>query len=287
MTEGDDNANVSATGEDWKSALPEALRDAPYIRNAATPEAAFEEIKGAAAYMGNSVRIPGPDAGQEDWGAFRQKIVEKDVGLMPKPNHEDPQSMALAYQAMGRPEAPDGYSVEGIEGAPDGETLGHLRAVAHEAGLSQAQFKAMIADQAGQAAKHSNSIAEQREQDLAALKGEWGLAFDERIASGKRAAELTGAPEFVQQMIEAGTVDAGTLRWLHNIAGQLTGDGGQGNFQGKGDQRVMDADEVAAQLSEVNKRLFHDHSTTDEEKRMLSKRMFKLVEMQTKMQEAS
>ena len=54
--------NQSPEGGSWKDALPEALRDAPYFKKAETVDQVLADLQGAAAWQGNSLRIPGPDA---------------------------------------------------------------------------------------------------------------------------------------------------------------------------------------------------------------------------------
>lgn len=263
----------------WRDSLPEALRDSPYIKNAESPEAAASEIAGAAQYMGNSIRIPSEDAGDEDRNAFYAKLQEKVPGLMRTPNGNDWDAAKETLRALGMPEKPEQYQTDGIDNPPSDEELGKLRALAHDAGLTTAQWKKFVGEMSKSDAEQMEKLEFEREKSVNELKGEWGGAWDSKLSAAMKAAELTGAPDFVMEMAKAGQLDAKTLRWLDSIADQITGDeGAQGGFQGKQTDQPLTPAEVDARLSEVERRLF-DRATPADQKPMLIEKRMKYMRM--------
>lgn len=101
-----------------------------------------------------------------------------------------PEERAAFYQKIGAPEKADGYKVP--EALAQDPVVAKYRDVAHKAGISQAQFEQNIgflqAAAAEMQASQTQARAVQGEQDIAALRGEWGMKFDENMELGKRAA---------------------------------------------------------------------------------------------------
>ena len=127
------------------TSLPENLRDLPFLSGADSPEVFKQRIQDASQWMGNSLRLPGPDAPDDDRNAFYAKVMEKVPGLMITPNLEDPDGMTQVFSKLGRPDNADKYSApEGI--ALEGEVLGQLKSLAFKANLTQKQFDAYVAN---------------------------------------------------------------------------------------------------------------------------------------------
>lgn len=203
--------------DSWLDSLPEPFRDAPFISKAKTPEEAVNEIKNAASYMGQSIRIPGEDASEEDRKAFYEKIMEKAPGVMPRPTEDN---MDEFYKALGRPDNPDDYNVEFDEDdvvPPDFESFSKL---AHKYGLSQDQFRGILKDVvADQKVQLETQSAEQK-QELKKLSEEWGVAFDQNIGKVKNFLRLTDAPEGIVDLISNGAMSPEEIKWIHSIATQ-------------------------------------------------------------------
>ena len=209
---GDTDSGVP-NGGDWKSALPEPLRDAPWIGKADSLEAAVGQLRDAAQYMGNAIRIPSEDAGESDVAAFQQKLLDKVPGLMPVPKSDDIDATRNALRALGMPEKPEQYDVTGIDHAPDGEDLGRLRALAHEAGMTSAQFRKWISEQSSANYSAQEQVDHARNEELKELRGEWGFAFDDKVQNAYKAAEATGAPDYILDMLKN--------RWLKLDGGKI------------------------------------------------------------------
>ena len=118
-------------------------------------------------------------------GAPADQIVQ-----IPK-DAEDTDGWNSVYSRMGRPETADGYKLSDTP-VPDGaiDLTGDLKQWAHEAGLSQTQTAILYDRYNG---KLSELVKEQHQQgtemvqaEEAALKKEWGSAWDENIAAATR-----------------------------------------------------------------------------------------------------
>ena len=60
---------------DWRESLPEQLRDAPYFKNAESPDQVRADLDGAAYWQGNSILKPTAEATDEAKETNRQSCV--------------------------------------------------------------------------------------------------------------------------------------------------------------------------------------------------------------------
>jgi hypothetical protein len=274
MSEESQESDVS--GSDWKSSLPELLREAPWIGKADSLETAVNHMKDAAQYLGNAIRIPSEDAGAEDREAFYAKIQSKVPDLMRTPRADDWDTTKEALRALGLPEKPDAYSVDGIDHAPDGEELAALRAIAHDAGLTNVQFRKFLEQQSKTSHEAKEEMNYAREQELKDLRQDWGFAYDTKVQNCIRAAEATGAPDYVVAMVKDGTMDAKGLKWLDNVYDQLSSEEPQAKFQGKTANEALTPSEAKARLAELNAQVF-GKSITPERQAVLNEKRIEMI----------
>lgn len=112
------------------------------------------------AKLSSTRRVPGDDAPAEDWGSF--------------------------YNSMGRPETPDAYSLPEV---PDTlkSTIESLRSVAHEKGLTQAQFEALAQTAGAEASQADAQLEQARKSWEDQVREQHGEKADDRIAKAKSA----------------------------------------------------------------------------------------------------
>lgn len=164
------DAATGEAGAGWRDALPEDMRgEAALARFDDVAALAREHVHLQRLIGRKGVIPPGAGAGEEEWARF--------------------------HDALGRPAAPDGYDLSGIE-RPEGmawsdEAQAAMLARMHAAGLTNEQARALVAaygevqgaawqDAAGAAAAR---LAETGE----ALRREWGEGFDARLDLANRA----------------------------------------------------------------------------------------------------
>lgn len=213
---------------DWRENLtkvaPEYVTEWDEFKNADSPEKFFDQLKNHRSMIGQSVRIPGSEAGEEQLSEFYNKLQSKVPGLMRTPNPDDPNQVRDVFSKLGLPEKPDDYNVAENIGI-DSETLGAYRALAHEAGLTKAQFNKFISDLGGRSKQSAEQTDAQRKEDIAGLRGEWGAAFEQRAGICAKVAQRTGAPEGLCQAIEKGEADSKTMKWLYSLSTQMGSEG--------------------------------------------------------------
>lgn len=113
--------------------------------------------------------------------------------LLRIPKSEDADGMNEFYNRMGRPEAPEGYGFEGVEGAD------WFRQVAHESGLNESQAMKVIAgyntqlQTVGETADADYQI--QTDKAMAELKSEWGAEHAANSEFAQNAARKFGVTD--------------------------------------------------------------------------------------------
>ena len=241
-------------------------------------EQALADMQRAADSAGNSLRIPGPDASDEQRQEFYSRVLEKAPGLMPKP--QDDESTRLALKALGLPDAPDKYAVPEVEGiALTDERIGELRAMAHEAGLTAPQFAGFLERLLKRDAEGLATTRAEQESALAQLRGEWGSAYDTRLKQITQLATATEAPESLLAAISDGTLTSDTLRWLNTLTERLGAPegmvvGGQGKTAAAG---PLTPGEALAQLDEVEAQLVGKFDIPPDRRKYLMKRRLDLM----------
>ena len=199
--------------------MPEVLREAPMLAKASTPEEALQQLQNAAQHMGNSIRIPGEDAGEEDWSKFNSRLLEKVPGLMPKPDVESDENLQTVYKAMGQPDAPSKYQFEVPEGRnAEDVPLETIQQLAHKAGLNQKQFNTILGGLMAKEWENQDQFSQEQTEDLKALQTDWGLATQQNMQAVTNWLSLTNAPESLVNMAKDSKLSAADYKWLHSVA---------------------------------------------------------------------
>lgn len=215
---------MSEDNESWRDSLPEALRDAPYIGKAETPEQAMEALVHAAQLQGTSIRIPNADADDDTKNTFYEKLKAVD-GVARLPLSDDEEGLNELFTKLGKPAEYTEYKLPELEDFAWDETIGQqLREYALEAGMTTAQFTKFatkIGEQERTADTTSGSEAEARK---AALRADWGETLEEREALIRGWMELSEAPTELRDLLEARDLPLATMNWLHGIAKEFKGE---------------------------------------------------------------
>lgn len=203
----------------WISALPEPLREAPYLAKADSPEKALEALNHAAQFQGNALRIPGEDAGDDQRQKFYDTVLEKVPDLVRISGEPDDAQLATILSKLGAPAEADKYALPDVEEWEwDDDYADQLKGFAQAAGMTQRQFNT-FADKLATSARDNNLTANAAiEEARTALYKEWGQATDERKALIRGWMDKTEAPEELRELFEDGNMDASTMKWLHTVA---------------------------------------------------------------------
>lgn len=275
----EENDTNPGDSSEWAASLPAELKEAAFLRadadgNYKPLSQVVSDLNDAAQHMGNSLRIPGPDAGESDMTTFQQKVMEKIPGLMATPNLEDADSLSQTFAKLGKPDSADSYKVpEGVD--IEGEALGQLKSIAHKSNLTQSQFQEYLTNWTAANGETVQQAQLKHEEAMATLKGEWGASFDENI--GQIAALLKTnqtTPPYVIEQLEQGNLPADQVRWLHSLADAVSNEDGQFHQQGNDPAPAMlNPTEARLRADEVVKRMYdRDNPPTTAEMEILDKK---------------
>jgi hypothetical protein len=228
--------------ETWRDALPEALRDAPFIKKAESAEDAAQQIANSAQWQGNSIKLPGEG---DDTTAFLEKVQP----YLPEPVVEEPAEPA---------------ELELPEDIPE-----HLAADVQELGLTQTQLDALMTRHQGQVQERTDYI---EEQDTA-LRDSWGMDFKDNHTAVANLLIQTAAPENFINAFEKGELSAQSVQWLSNL-NQLGSEASEVGMQPTA-SAVPSADNIAS----IDRRLMSGTLDPVEYQRVLAEKVQLLKRM--------
>lgn len=249
---------------DWaKEALPEELQSAPFLKDTENLEQFKERLSSAAEHMGNSMRIPGPDATQEVWDEFKGKLQEK-VPDLHRMDFSSPEGRLEAMIKMGLPTEATEYGAEG-----DGSWLAE---VAHNAALTKDQFEALVKGVGERNINSKQEMTAEQHEALEKLDLEWGLSAPKNYDMIEGLLRLTKAPEQLAEQLNDKSLDVNTIQWLHGIASQFAD---AANFvKDRNDPNQISPVEAQQQINELlNNPDYYDQGAIG---RDLRKRMLQL-----------
>lgn len=198
---------------EWATeALPESLQSIPFLKGAENAEQFVQRLTSAAEHMGNSMRIPGPDASDDAWKEFDAKLAEKIPGLQ-RFNFDSDEDRAAIMKKLGQPESAEDYGAEG-----DGAWLAD---VALASGLTKHQFTKLVEGVTAANKTRAENLTAEQAQAIEQLHNDWGLSKPKKLEHIEGLLKLTGAPESQVTAFKEGNMDASTLKWLDSIAGQF------------------------------------------------------------------
>jgi hypothetical protein len=151
---------------------------------------------------------------------------------------DDPKEVGAFYEKLGVPKDPTGYKLP--DGA-DPEMAKWAPSVFHKAGLTPRQAEALTAEWNQMVGGRTEAMKAAYEakiaEDGAALKSEWGAAYNDKLARAQSAAKALGVkPEVIDKL--ENTLGHGDLMRFFATIGEKMGedqsvDGkGQGSFSG-------------------------------------------------------
>lgn len=250
-----DNGNGDTGGNDassdWLASVPEEYR--PQLEKNGVKDVAglAKQFADLQSHLGNSIRVPSAEAGEEDRAAFYEKIRKHAPDLMPKPN--DDESKAAIWQTLGTPAEATEYSVEvpeALSGAVGDERINMFREVAHKHKLTKDQFQGVVSEILGADAQAYQAAVEQQQAGHASLKSKWGEAYEQRVGQVNSLLEQTGAPESLAKAVAEGNVDAAALEWIFNLTDRLGKDEGSNLSRDQGSGKLT-PHEAESQMSEI------------------------------------
>jgi len=206
----------------WRDNLPAELKDHASLKDIKDVAALGQSYVDAQATMGNSIRVPGPDAGDDATKAFHAKLMDKVPGLIPTPDVDNADQMTALFTKLGRPDTAVGYDhPEGV----DATQMGDFANLAHGAGLTKSQYSAIMGGLSEFTTKREDAQTEAHSTAVRELKQEWGIVYEDNIKFIDSVMKGTGAPKEMLELAANGKLPPEASKWLYNIGKQLGTEG--------------------------------------------------------------
>ncbi len=217
--DGNENTN------DWRESLPENVRGWDEAKNADSPDAFFKQIGDLRSHLGNSIRVPTDDAGDETRQEFFEKLQRKVPEIMRRPDMDNDDVMKDVWASLGKPQEADHYDLPEIgEYKISDDKAAALKKLALDSNLTKKQFKQLTQGLLQDDADRQRDAAAELERMQGELKRDWGDALDSRMETVRRIAEQSNAPETLLKALEEGTADSATVKWLYDFSKQFAED---------------------------------------------------------------
>jgi len=219
---------------DWRSVLPEDMRNHPSISKYKTLDAF------TASYL------------EKD-----KLIGRKHIPVAPEILDEmAPEDWDRVYTQLGRPESPDGYDLSGVQVAEDldigDDFIASMKEEAHRRGLQPSQLNGMYEWFTGNlkvVKEQLNAMKEQKRADAEKqLQKQWGHAFNEQVDLAERTLNHFADDEMLAYLKESGfNNDPRVIRLLNKIGSEF----GEDKFQGGSRNIHMTPDQALSEIERM------------------------------------
>lgn len=199
--------------DNWKEGISEDMRNHPALGHVADIPTLVKNYISAQTMVGaDKVQVPGKHATPEDWTTF--------------------------YHKTGLPQSLETYEVKLPEGAEFNDGfVSQLKEQAFLAGVKPDQLNPILAwyDKANKEAVTlmETESQQKRDEEVKALKFEWGQAFDQKLQQAKAAAKATGIPDLFSWLDDSGLGDDPRMIKMLSAFGEMLGEdkivGGDGS----------------------------------------------------------
>jgi len=227
--------SVEETSSDWRSMLPEDLRDHSALTS-------INDVPNLAKSFVNA-----------------QSMIGRDKIAIPS-QHSSPEDWDQVYEKLGRPEGPDNYEMELPENSNE-DLVGWYRNTAHELGLNNAQAQ-MLANKynefaSAQLEANTPDVVALQNEQAGILKKEYGAKFDENMSLGNSIVTEFGQEGMTELVLADGTrlgdsaVFAQTMVSIGEfIRERISEDAFEGISQAQGG---LSPDDISDQLLEIER----------------------------------
>ena len=231
-----DAAVAQSVPDDWRSMIPEEIRDHKSLAHFTDVGAMAKSLVNAQSMIGaDKVAIPGKHATDEDWGEVWRKL--------------------------GRPDSPDGYELvnempEGIEQNDD--MLNWFRTTAHEIGMTPSQAQKMLGKYnqflGTQIGADEGQVEQLRETTEIELKKEYGAAYADRITNGNAVMQEFGGEGLTELQMADGRLlgdHPDIIKMMVNVSEFINSKIGEDVLAGNKSSGGLTPDDAKAKLSDI------------------------------------
>jgi len=256
-------AAVAATPPDWRTGLDPEIKDHPCLKDFKSEKEVVKSYVSVQRLIGvDKLPIPPADAKPE----VREKFLN-DV-----------------YDRLGRPKEAKDYKLSEIK-LPDGvkfnidpKGVDVLKTEAHKLGLLPHQldglYKWYMTDTANKVKAYNENIVKERQDSEAALRSEFGAAYDGKIAKAQELLNKFGGNDYKQLLDSGFGNNPAVIRFMSKMAEAISED----TFEKGGGEVTMTPDEAKKEAAKVTQQLVNMQQSDPEYKDLL-KRKRELYEM--------
>jgi len=219
-----------------------------------------------------------PDAAIASYQQLEKLIGHEKIPVPKGP--DDVEGWNRLFKAAGRPDAPDGYGLDKLEGA-DPEFAKGAASVFHEAGLSPQQASKLVEFYSKQSAAaveaQEQAFAQQSQVEMGELRAEWGPAFEAKTEAARRAARQFGIDGEQLGKIEKAIGSKGVMDLLSRVGQGLLESPAHGLGGDRKPSGFMSPAEAGAELQRLqadgdwSKRVYSGDQTAVAERNRLLK----------------
>jgi hypothetical protein len=225
--------------------LPDDLRDDPSLKDFNDLPALAKSYRDTKAFVGSSIRPPGPDADAATKKDFYDKLQKHAPHLVPMPADNDEEGQKVLWGKLGRPADAKEYDFKSADGIE--VDLDSLRELAKDAGMTKSQFTKLATRTAEGRAKVTADLKADNDK----LRGEWGQAYEPKLSAAASAAAKLKAPENVIAAIKAGKMHSNQLKLWDEIAKAIGAEPNELGKQNNSGAGAMTPAEAEAQIAEI------------------------------------
>lgn len=202
--------------------LPALVTEAPdfttFVKNAV-------ELK---AYQGDSLRIPGPEASDEDRTAFQTKLTERVPGVYYMPDPENADQIKALQRKLGAPADASGYTFTPPEGGDLDEALtAQYRTWVNDLDMTQKQADSIYTKFNEYQLAAIGALKSGHDEKITALKAEWGVTYPDKVKKIDHLVSKYAGTEGFRAELSAGNVPPHILKMFSQMADGLLGEGMQ------------------------------------------------------------
>lgn len=168
---------------------------------------------------------------------------------------DDVEGWNQIFNKLGRPDKPENYNIQVAE-EKDKVYVAAVQKMFHESGLTTKQAETFHNKMTEYAAglKKDQATAElaRAESDVAGLKKDWGMAFDQNVKVGAQAAKTFGLTPEVLDSLQKSMGYAPVMKLFHNIGSKL----GEADFvtgSGPDGRGVLSPEQARARINSLTK----------------------------------
>lgn len=203
--------------------IPEKYKNDPSI-NHFSKEGICQSYSILNSQRGRSILIPTENAGKEDMDKFFNRLTAI-PGVQRTPDNDNEESMNQFYNSNGRPQESSGYQTDFGEMNKNlnTESVQDFRNVAHTAGLTNEQYKAVVSYDLQRTQQHIDNQSILAQSGLKMLEEKWGPEINNRKAGVAAAARVYKEqfPEHFAQVESVLSNNPAMMQMLSDIGMQM------------------------------------------------------------------